>query len=158
MERQLRGWGTWCFHKAQDQFPAPTWQLTNISNSGSRGSNSLFWPLKTTGMHNPYSVHTHIEQRPQTIKLSDMATQLRRNENLNVASPCLIYCFVLTFTVCMGTHACHNASVEARGQQQRVSSPSRVPGMELRWLGLGHAPLPRATTSASLVLFRCLQW
>lgn len=73
------------FQNAQAQFPAPTWQFTNIYNSDSKGSNSLFWPLKTPGMHYIHSVHTlysvhyivyttyivytHIEHRTQNHKV-----------------------------------------------------------------------------------------
>ena len=36
------GWG-------KIQYPAPTWQLTTICNSRSRGSDAFFWPPRVPG-------------------------------------------------------------------------------------------------------------
>lgn len=48
------------------QFPATTWQITNISNSSSRRSNTTFWSLWAPGMHT-HSVHTYLHANTQSI-------------------------------------------------------------------------------------------
>jgi hypothetical protein len=47
---------------AEDQFPAPTWQLTTICNSSSRQSGIVFWPLWAP------ETHIHKDKIPIDIK------------------------------------------------------------------------------------------
>lgn len=42
------------------QIPAPTWQLTAISNSSSKGFSALFWPPQTHGMHTVHSTQIYM--------------------------------------------------------------------------------------------------
>jgi hypothetical protein len=55
LKNRTRGWGDALnqlfFQMTGVQFPAPTWHLTTICNSSCRGSNALFWPLRTPGTH-----------------------------------------------------------------------------------------------------------
>lgn len=50
------------------QFPAPTRQLANISNSSSRRPNTTFWSVWAPGMHT-HSVHTYMHAKTQNISL-----------------------------------------------------------------------------------------